>query len=98
MDAKIDAMKRAIMLLLNGETLPQLFITIIRYVTTKNKGFSEGPKTPSQKVFFSSKKCCLLEICRGPEIYFRQMKCLRKRLYGRRKCNLFCRKLWCQLY
>ncbi|GLT85171.1 hypothetical protein SLE2022_033670 [Rubroshorea leprosula] len=31
-DAKIDAMKKAIMLLLNGETLPQLFITIVRYV------------------------------------------------------------------
>ncbi|KAF5452086.1 hypothetical protein F2P56_027120 [Juglans regia] len=30
--AKIDAMMKAIMLLLNGETLPQLFITIIRYV------------------------------------------------------------------
>ncbi|KAJ8555174.1 hypothetical protein K7X08_012670 [Anisodus acutangulus] len=30
--AKIDAMKKAVMLLLNGETLPQLFITIIRYV------------------------------------------------------------------
>ncbi|KAF7843137.1 coatomer subunit beta-1-like [Senna tora] len=30
--AKIDAMKKAIMLLLNGETIPQLFITIIRYV------------------------------------------------------------------
>ncbi|XVF89470.1 hypothetical protein PTKIN_Ptkin19aG0132900 [Pterospermum kingtungense] len=30
--AKIDAMKKAIMLLLNGETLPQLFITIVRYV------------------------------------------------------------------
>ncbi|KAL7148811.1 hypothetical protein ABFS83_06G204800 [Erythranthe nasuta] len=30
--AKIDAMKNAIMLLLNGETLPQLFITIVRYV------------------------------------------------------------------
>ncbi|KAF3321229.1 coatomer subunit beta-1 [Carex littledalei] len=30
--AKVDAMKRAIMLLLNGETLPQLFITIVRYV------------------------------------------------------------------
>ncbi|XP_068657740.1 coatomer subunit beta-1-like [Aristolochia californica] len=29
---KIDAMKKAIMLLLNGENLPQLFITIIRYV------------------------------------------------------------------
>ncbi|XP_020877509.1 LOW QUALITY PROTEIN: coatomer subunit beta-1 [Arabidopsis lyrata subsp. lyrata] len=32
--AKIDALKNAIMLLLNGETLPQLFITIIRYVLT----------------------------------------------------------------
>lgn len=31
-EAKIDAMKKAIMLLLNGETLPQLFITIVRYV------------------------------------------------------------------
>ncbi|CAK9183489.1 unnamed protein product, partial [Ilex paraguariensis] len=30
--AKVDAMKKAVMLLLNGETLPQLFITIIRYV------------------------------------------------------------------
>uniref|UniRef100_M1BX30 Coatomer subunit beta-1 n=1 Tax=Solanum tuberosum TaxID=4113 RepID=M1BX30_SOLTU len=30
--AKIEAMKKAVMLLLNGETLPQLFITIIRYV------------------------------------------------------------------
>ncbi|KAF6152121.1 hypothetical protein GIB67_031443 [Kingdonia uniflora] len=30
--AKIDAMKKAIMLLLNGETLPQIFITIVRYV------------------------------------------------------------------
>ncbi|KAH6801607.1 Coatomer [Perilla frutescens var. frutescens] len=30
--AKIDAMKKAIMLLLNGESLPQLFITIVRYV------------------------------------------------------------------
>ncbi|URE20520.1 hypothetical protein MUK42_11785 [Musa troglodytarum] len=30
--AKIDALKKAIMLLLNGETLPQLFITIVRYV------------------------------------------------------------------
>ncbi|KAI7988369.1 Coatomer subunit beta-2 [Camellia lanceoleosa] len=29
---KVDAMKKAIMLLLNGETLPQLFITIVRYV------------------------------------------------------------------
>ncbi|KAK9282276.1 hypothetical protein L1049_005190 [Liquidambar formosana] len=31
-DAKVDAMKKAVMLLLNGETIPQLFITIIRYV------------------------------------------------------------------
>ncbi|PON81512.1 Coatomer beta subunit [Trema orientale] len=31
-EAKIEAMKNAIMLLLNGETIPQLFITIIRYV------------------------------------------------------------------
>ncbi|CAI9097606.1 OLC1v1034077C1 [Oldenlandia corymbosa var. corymbosa] len=30
--AKVDAMKKAIMLLLNGETLPQLFITVVRYV------------------------------------------------------------------
>ena len=30
--AKTEAMKKAIMLLLNGETLPQLFITIVRYV------------------------------------------------------------------
>ncbi|XP_076901316.1 coatomer subunit beta-1-like [Bidens hawaiensis] len=30
--AKVDAMKKAVMLLLNGETLPQLFITIVRYV------------------------------------------------------------------
>ncbi|XP_074268072.1 coatomer subunit beta-1-like isoform X1 [Silene latifolia] len=30
--AKVEAMKKAIMLLLNGETIPQLFITIIRYV------------------------------------------------------------------
>eukprot|EP00252_Welwitschia_mirabilis_P016314 TRINITY_DN359_c0_g1_i1.p1 TRINITY_DN359_c0_g1~~TRINITY_DN359_c0_g1_i1.p1 ORF type:complete len:955 (-),score=180.44 TRINITY_DN359_c0_g1_i1:219-3083(-) len=29
---KIDALKKAIMLLLNGDTLPQLFITIVRYV------------------------------------------------------------------
>jgi len=29
---KIEAMKKAVMLLLNGETLPQLFITIVRYV------------------------------------------------------------------
>ncbi|RWW02621.1 hypothetical protein GW17_00034280 [Ensete ventricosum] len=31
-EAKIDAMKKAVMLLLNGETLPQIFITIVRYV------------------------------------------------------------------
>ncbi|KAI4325199.1 hypothetical protein MLD38_030617 [Melastoma candidum] len=31
-DLKIESMKKAIMLLLNGETIPQLFITIIRYV------------------------------------------------------------------
>ncbi|PIA43661.1 hypothetical protein AQUCO_01800014v1 [Aquilegia coerulea] len=30
--SKVEAMKKAIMLLLNGETLPQLFITIVRYV------------------------------------------------------------------
>jgi coatomer subunit beta len=30
--SKIDALKKAIMLLLNGETIPQLFITIVRYV------------------------------------------------------------------
>ncbi|PSS07249.1 Coatomer subunit beta-1 like [Actinidia chinensis var. chinensis] len=30
--AKIDALKKAIMILLNGETIPQLFITIVRYV------------------------------------------------------------------
>ncbi|XP_052184061.1 coatomer subunit beta-1-like [Diospyros lotus] len=30
--AKIDALKKAIMLLLNGETIPQLFITVVRYV------------------------------------------------------------------
>ncbi|GJN06333.1 hypothetical protein PR202_ga24053 [Eleusine coracana subsp. coracana] len=30
--AKADAMRRAISLLINGETLPQLFITIVRYV------------------------------------------------------------------
>ncbi|KAM3330202.1 hypothetical protein ACQJBY_026901 [Aegilops geniculata] len=30
--AKVEAMKRAVMLLLNGETLPTLFITIVRYV------------------------------------------------------------------
>ena len=30
--AKIEALKKAVMLLLNGETIPQLFITIIRYV------------------------------------------------------------------
>ncbi|XP_024365119.1 coatomer subunit beta-1 isoform X2 [Physcomitrium patens] len=31
-EAKVDAMKKAIMLLLNGETIPTLFITIVRYV------------------------------------------------------------------
>ncbi|KAK7831430.1 coatomer subunit beta-1 [Quercus suber] len=31
-ESKIEALKKAIMLLLNGETIPQLFITIIRYV------------------------------------------------------------------
>ncbi|CAK9210114.1 unnamed protein product [Sphagnum troendelagicum] len=31
-ERKIDAMKKAVMLLLNGETLPTLFITIVRYV------------------------------------------------------------------
>jgi coatomer subunit beta len=31
-ELKIEALKKAIMLLLNGETIPQLFITIIRYV------------------------------------------------------------------
>ncbi|KAE9621255.1 hypothetical protein Lal_00023667 [Lupinus albus] len=30
--SKIEALKKAIMLLLNGETIPHLFITIIRYV------------------------------------------------------------------
>ena len=30
--AKIAAMKKAVMMLLNGEQLPQLFITIVRYV------------------------------------------------------------------
>ncbi|KAI3911420.1 hypothetical protein MKW98_010307 [Papaver atlanticum] len=30
--AKVEAMKRAVMLLFNGETLPQLFITNVRYV------------------------------------------------------------------
>ncbi|GJX10040.1 coatomer subunit beta-1 [Tanacetum coccineum] len=30
--SKIDALKNAILLLHNGETLPQLFITIVRYV------------------------------------------------------------------
>ncbi|KAM0829148.1 hypothetical protein ACQ4PT_067056 [Festuca glaucescens] len=30
--AKAEAMKRAVMLLLNGETLPKLFITVVRYV------------------------------------------------------------------
>ena len=31
-ESKIEALKKAIMLLLNSETIPQLFITIIRYV------------------------------------------------------------------
>ncbi|CAN8273328.1 unnamed protein product [Cochlearia groenlandica] len=31
-EAKADAMKKAVMLLLNGETISQLLITIIRYV------------------------------------------------------------------
>ncbi|CAK9866541.1 unnamed protein product [Sphagnum jensenii] len=31
-ERKIEAMKKAVMLLLNGETLPTLFITIVRYV------------------------------------------------------------------
>ena len=30
--AKVAAMKKAVMMLLNGEQLPQLFITIVRYV------------------------------------------------------------------
>ncbi|KAL9247228.1 hypothetical protein vseg_020681 [Gypsophila vaccaria] len=30
--AKVEAMRKAVMLLLNGETIPQMFITIIRYV------------------------------------------------------------------
>lgn len=30
--AKVLAMKKAVMMLLNGEQLPQLFITIVRYV------------------------------------------------------------------
>ncbi|GAU28569.1 hypothetical protein TSUD_269090 [Trifolium subterraneum] len=34
--SKIEALKKAIMLLLNGETIPQLFITVIRYVLTCN--------------------------------------------------------------
>ncbi|EFJ07199.1 hypothetical protein SELMODRAFT_448563 [Selaginella moellendorffii] len=29
---KVEAMKKAVMLMLNGETIPQLFITIVRYV------------------------------------------------------------------
>ncbi|VAH60460.1 unnamed protein product [Triticum turgidum subsp. durum] len=33
--AKVEAMKRAVMLLLNGETLPTLFITIVRYIIDK---------------------------------------------------------------
>lgn len=31
-EAKIDAMQKAVTMLLNGEQLPQLFITIVRYV------------------------------------------------------------------
>lgn len=31
-EAKVMAMKKAVVLLLNGEQLPQLFITIVRYV------------------------------------------------------------------
>eukprot|EP00983_Pelagomonas_calceolata_P062135 1147146-Pelagomonas_calceolata.AAC.19 len=31
-EAKVEAMKKAIMLLLSGEQMPQLFITIVRYV------------------------------------------------------------------
>ncbi|XP_050384402.1 coatomer subunit beta-1-like isoform X2 [Argentina anserina] len=31
-EAKVEALKQAIMLLLNGDTIPHLFITIIRYV------------------------------------------------------------------
>lgn len=31
-EAKVVAMKKAVMMLLNGEQLPQLFITIVRYV------------------------------------------------------------------
>eukprot|EP00897_Mesotaenium_endlicherianum_P005514 jgi/Mesen1/4991/ME000248S04270 len=31
-ERKVEAMKKAVMLLLNNETLPQLFITIVRYV------------------------------------------------------------------
>jgi coatomer subunit beta len=31
-EAKVLAMKKAVMMLLNGEQLPQLFITIVRYV------------------------------------------------------------------
>ena len=31
-EAKVLAMKRAVAMLLNGEQLPQLFITIVRYV------------------------------------------------------------------
>ena len=31
-EAKVLALKKAIMCLLNGETLPQLFITVVRYV------------------------------------------------------------------
>jgi coatomer subunit beta len=31
-EAKVAAMKKAVTMLLNGEQLPQLFITIVRYV------------------------------------------------------------------
>jgi coatomer subunit beta len=31
-EAKVTAMKKAVMAILNGEQLPQLFITIVRYV------------------------------------------------------------------
>ena len=31
-EAKIGAMKKAVQMLLNGEQMPQLFITIVRYV------------------------------------------------------------------
>lgn len=31
-EAKVEAMQKAVTMLLNGEQLPQLFITIVRYV------------------------------------------------------------------